>query len=348
MSRCQGYAAREARGALAPFLFDRRDPGPTDVAIEILYCGICHTDIHKVTNEWGHTNFPIVPGHEVIGRVSAVGSEVRRFAKGDLAGVGCIVDSCRVCPACLDGEQQFCEKGVIYADNCPDRHLGGFTRGGYSRHTVVDEAYVLKVSPKVDLAGTAPLLCAGITTYSPLRRFRVGPGQKVGIVGLGGLGHMALKFARSFGAHVTLFTGSPGKKEDAFRLGADEVIVSSDANAMSSQWSSFDLIVDAVSAPHDVNLYLTMLKRGGNMVLLGVPPEVSMHPHSLIRGRRSLSGSLIGGIPETQEMLDYCAEHGITADVEVIPIQQVNEAYERTLKADVKYRFVIDMASLGG
>lgn len=347
MISSKGYATHNATEPLAPFSFERRDPGPNDVVVDILYCGICHTDIHQARNDWGGSVYPMVPGHEIVGRVARVGSAVTKFKEGDLAGIGCMVDSCRTCVNCRDGEEQFCVKGSTFTYNSPEKQTGKSTFGGYSNNIVVDEAFVLKISPKLDLAATAPLLCAGITTYSPLRHWKVGPGQKVGVVGLGGLGHMALKFARSFGAHVVQFTTSESKKADALRLGAHEVVLSKDEAAMKAQAGSFDFILDTVSANHDVNPLLALLKRDGHLVLVGVPTEpMSLPAISLIFGRKSLAGSLIGGIRETQEMLDYCAEHGIVSDIEKIPISAVNEAFERTIKADVKYRFVIDMASL--
>lgn len=347
MISSKGYATHNATEPLAPFSFERRDPGPNDVVVDILYCGICHTDIHQARNDWGGSVYPMVPGHEIVGRVARVGSAVTKFKEGDLAGIGCMVDSCRTCVNCRDGEEQFCVKGSTFTYNSPEKQTGKSTFGGYSNNIVVDEAFVLKISPKLDLAATAPLLCAGITTYSPLRHWKVGPGQKVGVVGLGGLGHMALKFARSFGAHVVQFTTSESKKADALRLGAHEVVLSKDEAAMKAQAGSFDFILDTVSANHDVNPLLALLKRDGHLVLVGVPTEpMSLPAISLIFGRKSLAGSLIGGIRETQEMLDYCAEHGIVSDIEMIPISGVNEAFERTIKADVKYRFVIDLASL--
>jgi alcohol dehydrogenase (NADP+) len=347
MIQSQGYAARNTKDPLAPFSFERRNPGPTDVAIEIQFCGVCHSDIHQVRDEWGGTVFPIVPGHEIVGRVIQVGSAVRKFKEGDLAGVGCLVDSCRTCANCQDGEEQFCLNGATFTYNSPEKQTGGVTYGGYSNNIVADEAFVLKIPSNLDPAATAPLLCAGITTYSPMRHWKVGPGQKVGVVGLGGLGHMALKFARSFGAHVVQFTTSLNKRDDALRLGAHEVVLSKDEAAMKQQMGSFDFIIDTVSAPHDLNTLLSLLKRNGHLVLVGLPTEPASFPAAtLIWARRSLAGSLIGGIRETQEMLDYCAEHGITCDIELIPIQKINEAFDRTVKADVKYRFVIDMASL--
>jgi len=346
----KAYAAHGASTPLAPFTIPRRSPRPEDVQIEILFCGVCHSDLHQVRNEWQSvmpTVYPLVPGHEIVGRVSKVGRAVKKFKEGDIAAVGCMVDSCRTCASCRDGEEQYCEVGMTLTYNSEDKILGGVTYGGYSDSIVVDEAYVLRVPSKLDLAGTAPLLCAGITTYSPLRRWRVGKGQKVGIVGLGGLGHMGLKFAHAFGAHVVLFTTSQNKTADAKRLGADEVVISKNAEEMQKHASSFDFILDAVSAEHDLNAYLQLLKRDGTMTLVGAPEKPApVYSFNLLFGRRRLAGSAIGGIRETQEMLDFCAEHGITSDIERIPIQQINQAYERLLKGDVKYRFVIDMASL--
>jgi uncharacterized zinc-type alcohol dehydrogenase-like protein len=342
----RAYAARSATTPLAPFSLQRREPLDHDVVIDILYCGVCHSDLHQARNEWRGTTFPCVPGHEIAGRVTKVGPKVTKFKVGDLAAVGCLVDSCRTCPECLAGLQQYCP-GQIQTYNGPDKISGGMTFGGYSENIVVDEAYTLKVSEKVDLAATAPLLCAGITTYSPLKHWKVGPGHKVGIVGLGGLGHMGVKFAHAFGARVVLFTTSPGKVEDALRLGADEVVLSKDAEAMAQHARSFDFILDCVSAQHDINAYLALLKVDGTLTIVGAPEHpLPVAVFGLLSGRRSFAGSGIGGLPETQEMLDFCAEHGITCDIELIDIQQVNEAYERLLKSDVKYRFVIDLASL--
>jgi len=345
-----GYAAHSATSPLQPFSLERRDPGLHDVQIEIAYCGVCHSDLHTVRNEWENfmpTVFPAVPGHEIVGRVSKLGKEVRKFKEGDLAAVGCMVDSCRKCESCKAGLENYCEPGATYTYNSPDPHLGGVTYGGYSQRIVVDENYVLKVPTNLELAAVAPLLCAGITTYSPLRHWRVGKGQKVGVVGLGGLGHMGVKLAHAFGAEVTLFTTSPNKKDDARRLGAHHVIISKDQAEMEKHLRSFDFILDTVSAQHDINAYLMLLKRDGAMVLVGAPPTpLPVASFALIMARRSLAGSGIGGIPETQEMLDFCGEHRVTADIELIPIQKINEAYERLLRSDVKYRFVIDMASL--
>lgn len=347
MFSCIGYAATAPDQPLAPFSFERRDPTPEDVEIDILYCGVCHSDLHMARNEWGVSTYPVVPGHEIVGRVKRVGSDVTRFKAGDLVGVGCMVDSCRTCASCKEGLEQFCEVGMIGTYNGPDKHTGGMTYGGYSKSVVVYEGFVLKMSDKLDPAAAAPLLCAGITTYSPLRHWKVGPGKKVGIVGLGGLGHMGLKFAHAFGAEVALFTTSPSKAEDAKRLGADIVIISTNPDEMQAHAGSFDFILDCVSAPHDINAYIQLLKRDGTIVSVGVPEKpFQVATMGLVFGRRSFAGSLIGGIPETQEMLDFCAEHGITSDVEVIKIDEINTAYERMLKSDVKYRFTIDMASL--
>lgn len=345
-----GYAAHSATASLQPFSFQRREPGSKDVQIEILYCGVCHSDLHQVRNDWESaipTVYPCVPGHEIVGRVAKTGSAVKRFKEGDLAAVGCLVGSCGVCENCREGLEQYCVKIPIFTYNGEDKVLGGVTYGGYSKSIVVDEGFVLKVSDRLDPAGAAPLLCAGITTYSPLRHWKVSKGQKVGIVGLGGLGHMGVKFANALGAHVVLFTTSANKTADALRLGAHEVVVSKDAAEMQKHAGTFNFILDTVSAEHDLNAYLALLKRDGTLTLVGAPPKPSpVAAFSLIFGRRRLAGSGIGGIRETQGMLDFCAEQGITSDVEVIPIQKINEAYERLLKSDVKYRFVIDMASL--
>lgn len=347
MIQTQGYAAYKSNEPLAPFSFERRDPGPQDIVIEILYCGVCHSDIHQVRDEWAAGVYPMVPGHEIVGRVTKIGSAVTKFKEGDLAGVGCMVDSCRTCANCKDGEEQFCLNGTTYTYASPDKHNGGTTYGGYSNNIVVDQAFALTISPKLELAAVAPLLCAGITTYSPLKHWKVGPGQKVGVVGLGGLGHMALKFARSMGAHVVQFTTSESKKADALRLGAHEVVLSKDEEAMKAQANTFDFILDTVAAAHDVNQLIGLLKRDGTLVMVGIPPEaLPVAPSGLVFGRRSFAGSLIGGIRETQEMLEYCADHNIVSDIEMIPIQKINEAFDRTVKSDVKYRFVIDMKSL--
>lgn len=346
MTTSHGWAAQSATTPLAPWRFTRRDPGPTDVLIDIRFCGVCHSDLHQVRDEWGGSMFPMVPGHEIVGVVRAVGAQVQGVKPGDLAGVGCMVGSCGTCPSCHDGEEQYCTTGTVFTYNSKDAS-GAVTQGGYSNNIVVDEKFVLRISPKLDLAAAAPLLCAGITTYSPLRHWKVGPGQRVGIVGLGGLGHMAIKFARSFGAHVVQFTTSQAKVADALRLGAHEAVLSNDAAAMAARAGSLDFILDTVSAPHDVSAMLNLVKRDGSYVLVGVPPEpMAIHATSVILTRRSLAGSLIGGVRETQEMLDYCAEHGITSDVEVIPVQQIEAAYARMLKGDVKYRFVIDTSTI--
>ena len=343
----KGYAARDATSPVAPFSFERRTLGPNDILITITHCGVCHTDIHMSRNEWGGALYPMVPGHEIIGHIAQIGSEVTKFSVGEQAGVGCFIDSCRTCSSCNEGLENYCENQVTGTYNSLARDGGTPNYGGYSNQIVVDEHFVLKVSDKIDPAAAAPLLCAGITTYSPLRHWKVGPGQKVGVVGLGGLGHMALKFAHSFGAHVTCFTTSAGKAADAKRLGADEVILSSSPEEMKKAGGTFDFILDTVSAPHDLGSYLDLLKRDGVLCLVGVPPETAaVHASSLVMGRKQLAGSLVGGMPETQEMLDYCAEHGIISDVEVIPMAQINQAYERIIKGDVKYRFVIDMATL--
>jgi len=349
MYNAKAYAAASATSPLAPTTIARRNLTPRDAQIEILFCGICHSDLHVVRNEWSEmlpTVYPIVPGHEIVGRVVEVGSAVTKFKPGDLVGVGCMVDSDGACPECQAGFEQFCPN-VVFTYNSPDKHLGGVTCGGYSESIVVDERFVLRVPSNLDAASAAPLLCAGITTYSPLRRWGVAAGHKVGVVGLGGLGHMGVKLAKAFGTHVAVFTTSTHKREDAQRLGADEVIVSRDADEMQKRAGSFDFILDTVSADHDINAYLNLLRRDGQLTLVGAPSKpLDVPAFSLIMGRCNLSGSMIGGIRETQEMLDFCGEHSITADVEVIPIQKVNEAYKRLFKSDVKYRFSIDMASL--
>lgn len=343
----RGYAVKSPTSHFEPFDFQRRVAGPHDVVIKILYCGICHSDIHQARNEWGGSNYPMVPGHEIVGRVINVGLQVKKYKKDDLVGVGCFVDSCRVCDSCKDDEQQLCEKHTAFTYNNTEMDLKTPTYGGYSDQIVVDENYVLSISPKLQLANVAPLLCAGITTYSPLKRFKVGKGSRVGVIGLGGLGHMAVKFAVSMGADVTVLSTSQSKEQDARRLGAQHFVVTKDTKNLESLANHFDFILDAVSAPHDINMYLNLLNRDGTMVLVGVPEKpFEVHAHSLIIKRRNLSGSLIGGIRETQEMLDYCAKHNITSDVEVVSIQNLEEAYDRTVKGDVRYRFVIDMNSL--
>ena len=349
MYNIKAYSAASATSPLASDRISRRETTEHDVQIEILFCGICHSDLHTVRNEWSSimpTVYPCVPGHEIVGRVSKVGSAVTKFKPGDVAGVGCLVDSDHTCPNCKAGLEQLCPNQTL-TFNSPDKHLGGVTYGGYSESIVVDEHFVLRVPSNLNLAGVAPLLCAGITTYSPMRRWGNLKGKKVGVVGLGGLGHMGVKFALAFGAHVVVFTTSPGKKEDALRLGANEVIISSNPDEMQKHAGSFDFILDTIAANHDINAYINMLGHDGNITLVGAPEKpLAVSAFALLFGRRSLSGSLIGGIAETQEMLDFCGKHGITSDIELIKIQDINEAYERMLKSDVKYRFVIDMASL--
>lgn len=345
----KAFAAQNATSPLGPFSIQRRDPLATDVEIGILYCGVCHSDLHFARNEWGGTVFPVVPGHEILGKVTRVGNKVTRFKVGDIAAVGCLVDSCRTCACCSKGLEQFCMNGPIFSYNAPDKHAGAgaMTYGGYSTSIVCDEAFTIKVPTNLDPAAASPLLCAGITTYSPLRHWKIGPGQKVGIVGLGGLGHMGVKFARAMGAHTVVYTTSPSKVEDAKRLGAHEVIISKNENEMKKHAGSFEFILDTVSADHDVNAYLGQLKLDGTMCMVGVPPNPQpVHAFGLIMPRKTLAGSLIGGIKETQEMMDFCGKHNIVSDIEMIPMQKINEAYERMLKSDVKYRFVIDMASL--
>ncbi len=348
MISTKGYAAHSGKDKLKPFSFERRDPGPDDVQIDILFCGVCHSDIHTARNEWGGTTkYPCVPGHEIVGRVAKVGANVKGFKEGDLAAVGCMVDSCGHCENCKADMEQFCENGATFTYNSEDKPSGGHTFGGYSKSIVVDQDFVLQVPKNLDTAATAPLLCAGITTYSPLRQWKVGKGKRVGVVGLGGLGHMALKFANAFGAEVSLFTTSPGKADDAKRLGAHEVVLSKDEDEMKKRHQKFDFVIDTVSAKHDLGVYLDLLKRDGVMTMVGVPPEpVAVNVFNLIFPRRQLAGSLIGGIKETQEMLNFCGEKGITCDIEKISMSQINEAYDRVLKSDVKYRFVIDMATL--
>lgn len=347
MSETIGYAAYKAGAPLQRFTFDRRSIGEKDVAIEILFCGICHSDLHQVNNDWAGALYPMVPGHEIIGRVKEVGNKVHRFAVGDLVGVGCMVDSCRQCTYCQKNEEQYCESGSTYTYNSPDNHLGGVTYGGYSKYIVVVDDFVLKVDESLDPAAAAPLLCAGITTYSPLKRAKVGKMSKVGIVGLGGLGHMAVKLARAMGAFVTVFTTSENKIKAGKDLGANHVVLSTDNTAMQALANQYDFILDTVSAKHDISQYLNLLKVDGQLTQVGLPSnplEVSMFP--VILKRLSINGSLIGGIKETQEVLDFCASHGITSDIELIQIDEINSAYQRLLKGDVKYRFVIDMSSL--
>lgn len=343
----KAYAAQNEKSPLAPFEFHRRTVGDNDILIEILYCGVCHSDIHQARGEWGNSIYPMVPGHEIVGKVAKVGSKVSKHKVGDLAGVGCFVDSCRTCPSCTSGEEQYCAGHVAFTYNGTERDLKTPTHGGYSSQIVVDESYALKVSPKLDLKAVAPLLCAGITTYSPLKHWKVGPKSRIAILGLGGLGHMGVKFGKAFGAHVTVISTSKSKEADAKRLGADAFLLSTDAEQVQKAADSFDLILDTVSAEHDLNSVLSMVKLDGSLVLVGVPPQApTVHPFSLIPRRRSLAGSMIGGIRETQEMLDFCAEKGIVSDVEMIAIADINKAYERMIRNDVRYRFVIDMKTL--
>jgi len=341
-----GYAAQTKTSPLTPFHFDRREPGPTDVVVAIDYCGICHSDIHQVRDEWGNAIYPMVPGHEIVGRVTAVGSEVKKFKVGDLAGVGVTVQTCMQCENCLAGEEPYCTRGMVGTYNAKD-YDGNLTFGGYANNIVVAERYVHSISPKLDLAAVAPLLCAGITTYSPLRHWKVGPNKMVGVVGLGGLGHMALKFAHAFGAYVVQFTTSESKINDALKLGADEVVISKDAEAMAKHAGSFDFILDCVSAPHDMNAYLNMLRLDGTLCSVGLPDQpLSIAPFTILTNRRSFAGSMIGGMKETQEMLDYCAEKNIVSDIELVGYDKLEEAYERVVKGDVKYRFVLDNKTL--
>ncbi len=343
----KSYAALDATAPLAPFEFNRREVGERDVLVEILYCGVCHSDIHQARGEWGNSLFPMVPGHEIVGRVSRVGVKVTKFKQGDIAGVGCFVDSCRTCSSCKEGLEQYCEGHVAFTYNGTEHDGTTPTYGGYSSQIVVDEGYLLRVSPTLDLSGVAPLLCAGITTYSPLRHWKIGKGHKIGIVGLGGLGHMGVKFGVAFGAEVTVISTSAAKKADAERLGAHAFLLSTDANAVQSSAGRFDFILDTVSAEHDLNQVLNLLTRDGTLCLVGVPPQAPhIHPFSLIPRRRQLAGSMIGGIRETQEMLDFCAERRIVSDVEVIDVASINSAYERMIKGDVRYRFVIDLKTL--
>lgn len=348
MISTKAYAAPAAASKLEPYNFERRDPGPHDVLIDILYCGVCHTDIHFINNDWGFSIFPMVPGHEIVGRVAAVGSHVTKFKTGDMAGVGCLVDSCRECDYCNEGLEQYCQGGNVFTYSGIEKDGKTVTQGGYSNKIVVEERFVLKVSEKLSPAHAAPLLCAGITTYSPLRHWKVGKGHKIGIIGLGGLGHMAIKFAASFGAEVTVLSTSPNKKEDALKLGAHNFIVTKDEEQVKLVANTFDFILDTLSASHDYNMYVSMLKVDGTLICLGLPPEpITVPAFNLVFTRKCVAGSLIGGLPETQEMLDYCAANNIVSDIEVIPIQKIQEAYERMLMNDIKYRFVIDMASLG-
>jgi uncharacterized zinc-type alcohol dehydrogenase-like protein len=349
MLDARGYAVHAADSEFQPFSFERRDPNPNDVVIAIRFCGICHSDLHTARGEWGGTRYPCVPGHEIVGEVTDVGNAVTKFKAGDIVGVGCMVDSCLSCSACQEGLEQYCEKGMTGTYNGPEQGTGGNTYGGYSDRIVVREEFVLRVGhQEADLAAVAPLLCAGITTWSPLRHWKIGPGKKVGVVGIGGLGHMGIKLARALGAEVVAFTTSPNKVEDAKALGAHQVVVSKNRDEMKAHRESFDFILNTVAAPHNLDQFLALLKRDGAMILVGVPPEPHPSPSvgALIMKRRTLSGSLIGGIAETQEMLDFCAEHGIVSDIEMVPIQQIETAYERMQRSDVKYRFVIDMGSL--
>jgi uncharacterized zinc-type alcohol dehydrogenase-like protein len=348
MFKTRGYAAHSVDSPLVPFNFERRDPGPHDIRIEILYAGICHSDLHQTRNHWGNSTFPMVPGHEIVGKVIAVGNQVTKLKAGDLAGVGCLVDSCRHCSACKLDLEQYCEEGATQTYNGRERGNGNLTFGGYSEQIVVEERFVVKVSPKLDLKAVAPLLCAGITTYSPLRHWKVGPGQKVGVIGLGGLGHMGIKFAKALGAKVVMITTSPSKGEDASRLGADEVLVSTDPASMKAHAGSFNFLLNTVPVGHDLNPYMGLLKLDGTMVMVGAITELTpaLKGMNLIMGRKSVAGSGIGGLAETQEMMDFCAEHNIVSDIEMVNIQDVNEAYGRMEKNDVRYRFVIDMASL--
>lgn len=343
----KAYAAQTAESKLAPFGIDRREPTDTDVVIDIHYCGVCHSDLHQVRNEWKNTVYPCIPGHEIIGKVVNTGSKVKKFKEGQTVGVGCLVDSCRTCDHCKKGLEQFCTTQPVFTYNGPDKHTGGHTFGGYSERVVVDEGFVLRIPDNLDPAAAAPLLCAGITTYSPLRHWKVGPGQKVGVVGLGGLGHMGVKLANAMGAHVVLFTTSPDKVKDGLAMGAKEVVVSKNADEMAKHTGSLDFILDCVSANHDVNAYLSLLKLDGTLCLVGAPENpMPVSAFSVIIPRKNFAGSLIGGLPETQEMLDFCSKHNLVCDIEMINIQDINAAYERMLKGDVKYRFVIDMASM--
>ena len=349
MPNTLAYAAQSPTAPLAPFSLDRRTPRPTDVEIEILFCGICHSDLHTARGEWPGTVYPVVPGHEIVGRVTSVGTDVTRFAPGSNVGVGCMVDSCRTCASCQEGLEQFCDTGgTVFTYNAPDKHTGGVTYGGYSNRIVVDQAFVLSIADGTHLAAVAPLLCAGITLYSPLRHWNAGPGKKVGIVGLGGLGHMGVKIAHAMGAHTVLFTTSANKVEDALRMGANQVVISKDEEQMAAHANSFDLIVNTVAASHNLDAYIALLKRDATMVLVGAPdsPHPSPSVFPLIFRRRAIAGSLIGGVAETQEMLDFCNQHGIVSDIELIAVDKINEAYDHMLKSDVKYRFVIDMSTL--
>jgi alcohol dehydrogenase (NADP+) len=347
MIATKSYAAQSATSPLTPFSFERRNPGPHDVEIDIMFCGVCHTDIHLLKNDWGFSLYPMVPGHEIVGKVASVGNQVKKFKAGDIAGVGCLVDSCRECENCKEGLEQYCQGGFVLTYSGMEKDGKTVTQGGYSTKIVVDERFVLKISNKLSPAAAAPLLCAGITTYSPLRHWKVGKGHKVGVIGLGGLGHMAIKFAKSFGAEVTVLSTSPGKKADAMKLGAHNFVLTTDEEQVKTVANSLHFIIDTLSATHDYNLYVTMLKVDGTLICVGLPPEpIHLPAFNIVFTRKCVAGSLIGGLPETQEMLDYCAEHNIVADIEVIPIQKIQECYDRMLKNDVKYRFVIDIASL--
>jgi uncharacterized zinc-type alcohol dehydrogenase-like protein len=347
MPDAKAYAAQDAKSPLAPFPISRREPRAQDIQIKILFCGVCHSDLHIVRDEWGETRYPVVPGHEIVGRVTRAGKAVKKFKEGDIAAVGPVCDSCRECDHCKSGLEQFCENGPTFTFGSPDKISGGHTQGGYSESIVVDEAFAVRVPKNLDLAGAAPLLCAGITTYSPLRFHKVGKGQTMGVIGLGGLGHMGVKFAKAFGARVVVFTTSPDKTKDALRLGAHEVVISRNENEMKKQSNRFHFILDTVSAKHDINAYLRLLRLDGVLAHVGLPPDpLDVDVGNLIFNRRKFTGSLIGGMHETQEMLNFCGEHGIESDIELVPIQKINEAYGRLLKRDVRYRFVIDMASL--
>lgn len=347
MSNVKAYAAHSNSTPLVPFNIARREPKPHDVQIQILYCGVCHSDLHFARNDWGMTVYPVVPGHEIVGKVTAIGKNVTKFKVGDTAGIGCLVDSCRTCENCKDGLEQYCLEGGVFSYNGFERDGSGITYGGYSKSIVAHEDFVLHISPKLKLDAAAPLLCAGITTYSPLKHWNVRKGKKVGVLGLGGLGHMAVKFAAAMGAEVTMLSHSPSKEKDAKRLGASHFVLTSDPEQIKAVTGKFDFILDTVSAEHDYNFYLSLLKTNGVMVCVGVPPNPAQIPAmNLIFGRKSFAGSLIGGLPETQEMLDFCAEHNIVSDIEIIRMDQINDACERMLKGDVKYRFVIDMSTL--
>lgn len=348
MLKTPGYATHGPEAALEPFTFERREPGPTDVLIDILYCGVCHSDIHQARNEWENSEYPMVPGHEIVGRVSQVGNQVTKFSVGDIAGVGCMVDSCRTCENCTSGFEQCCDNHTSFTYNSTEQDETTRTHGGYSTRIVVDERFTLRIPANLPPEGVAPLLCAGVTTYSPLRRWGAGPGKRVGVIGLGGLGHMAVKIAAAMGCEVTVFSTSPSKEKDAKALGAHAFVVSTDAANLEPHANRFHILIDAVSAAHDINPYLELLGREGTLVLVGLPDQpLSVEPFSVISNQRALAGSSIGGIPVTQEMLDFCGEHGIVSDVEVIPIQSINEAYERTIRGDVRYRFVIDASTIG-